>query len=270
MNQEAIQGKHIMRDGLHLNNEGSGILKYNIQEHISQLNTFPDIPDQQQAINKKQHQQSSVPPPTVYTPSNLHPLNNSRTIPIVPGTDLYSTVVSSGQQDSIKASEKTSIFSSSITRDIKQREFNKLYKGQNAFIHKFHGGKIHHIKNYVPIHMDEDKSDNVVVLAGGNDLSGKATIPKIANDIIEAGLASKLKGASKVYIGSVLPRSDFHHQIKRHELNNLLKNLCVVNNFIYLNNDNINLREHLHYDGVHLNSTGSALLQKNLLSHLNA
>ena len=91
-------------------------------------------------------------------------------LPVVPGTQSYSEVGSGEQKDAEKAAEKTSIFSTSITRDIDQRDFNRKYKGSHAFFHKFHGGKARHMKGYVHVHMDEDKPDNVVILAGGNDL----------------------------------------------------------------------------------------------------
>ena len=114
--------------------------------------------------------------------------------------------------------------------------------------------------------------DSVVIIAGGNDLDGGKTTPsEIANLVIEAGIVAKLKGASKVFISSVLPRSSFWFQVGRHELNHLLKCQCAANNFIFIDHPNINLREHLNeYDGVHLNKEGSNLLQSNLLDFLNA
>ena len=164
--------------------------------------------------------------------------------------------------------KKPSIFSTSITKDIKVREFNTSYNGQSAYFHKFHGGKVRHIKSYIPVHMDEEKPDDVVIVGGGNDLSGNTPILEIANEIMDAGVICRMKGASRVFVAGVLPRRDFYYQLKRHELNQLLKNLCIVNNFIFIANNNVVLDEHVSYDGVHLNYCGTKVLQENLLDHL--
>ena len=127
-----------------------------------------------------------------------------------------------------------------------------------------------HIKAYIPVHMEEEKSDNVVIIGGGNDLSGKGSVQKIANEIIDAGVMCKMKGATSVMLGSVLPRRDFDYQLRRHELNKLLRDLCVANSFTYVDNSNIVLDEHVAYDDVHLNHSGTKLLHDNLLYYLNA
>lgn len=127
-----------------------------------------------------------------------------------------------------------------------------------------------YLKKYAPIHLDEEMPDTVVVVGGGNDLSSNnKSVPQIANEIIDVGIDAKMRGASKVVISSVLPRGDFHYQLNRHLLNKLLKDLCVANNFYFLNNNNIFLDSHLAYDKVHLNIDGTRLLADNLIGCLN-
>ena len=72
-----------------------------------------------------------------------------------------------------------------------------------------------------------------------------------------------------VYISSVMPRSNSDFQGNRHRLNLMLKDLCIENNFIFIDNSNIVLRPHGHFDGVHLNGEGSDMLRDNLLNALN-
>ena len=127
-----------------------------------------------------------------------------------------------------------------------------------------------HIKEYVTSHMDEEMPDHVVIIGGGNDLSGKASISEIAANIIDAGITCRLKGASKVTISSILPRRDSHFQVRRHQLSVLLRDLCVVNNFEYIDNNNIVVKQHVSDDEVHLNYYGTKVLQDNLLDCLNA
>ena len=99
---------------------------------------------------------------------------------------------------------KTSIFSSSITRGIRLNGFNKGYKKGAAIIHRFHGGKVHHIRNYLSTHLEEEKPDSVVIVAGGNDLpngeSSSIVIDDIANDIIECRQRSREHGVVDVFI----------------------------------------------------------------------
>ena len=47
------------------------------------------------------------------------------------------------------------------------------------------------------------------------------------------------------------------------------RTLCKENNFIFIENDNIILRDHGHHDGTHLNYEGSDILRDNLLDALN-
>ena len=70
-------------------------------------------------------------------------------------------------------------------------------------------------------------------------------------------------------MSGVLPSSDFHLQLKRQELNTVLESLCDLNNFIYIPNKTLVLSKHICHDGVHLNDSGSKLLQDTFLEYLN-
>jgi hypothetical protein len=74
---------------------------------------------------------------------------------------------------------------------------------------------------------------------------------------------------TNVLISSILPRSHSGFQGNRHCLNNVLRELCEKNGFIFVENDDIVLRPHGHYDRVHLNKEGSDILCRNLLFALN-
>ena len=110
--------------------------------------------------------------------------------------------------------------------------------------------------------------------AGGNDLH---TLTLSENPISSIALAQEIIGAGKmcskhsgkVIISSILPRADFHLNIKRWEVNVFLQGLCVKNNFTFLDHSNINVREHLLKDGVHLNEAGTKLFASNMVNCLN-
>ena len=181
---------------------------------------------------------------------------------MVPGPSSYSDVVK-------RANNKVSVFSSSITKGVNVRRMNKQFNGDKIIMHRFHGKKAHHIKQYVPIHMKEDKPDTCVIVAGGNDLPGRAPVLEIANNLMEAGILCKNHGASKVIISSVLPRQDSYCQARREQLNKVLIDLCHLHNFVYMDNWNISSCN-LQSDGVHLNVSGSDQLEFNFLWYLNS
>ena len=92
----------------------------------------------------------------------------------------------------------------------------------------------------------------------------------IANDIIEVGVICKRYNVSNIFISSILPRQLAYLQGRRKELNDILRNLCTLHNFTFIDNDNIILRKHILNDGVHLNHNGSTLLARNFWDNLNA
>ena len=69
-------------------------------------------------------------------------------------------------------------------------------------------------------------------------------------------------------ISSVLPRKTPYMLQRSKELNEILQNLCIINDFIFINQTNIGL-EQLASDGVHLNDEGSIRLANNYLDNLN-
>ena len=180
--------------------------------------------------------------------------------PIVPGNATYS--------DAVTGINKATIFSTSMCRDFNLEKLKTNCKSR-VTLTKFNGKLAKHFKTYVTAHMPEDSPDVVVIQAGGNDLRTKERPVEIAKSIIEAGIVCKNLGATKVLISSVLPRSDFHLQLKRHDVNQLLQGLCEIHNFIYIPNDFMKLSEHISYDGVHLNESGTVLLQNTFTQYLN-
>ena len=194
-------------------------------------------------ITQQQPQTAMPPPPPTncyWDPNStrkttpLQFVNNSADIPLVPGPELYSTIVQKNRENVTKQTEKTIIISTSITKGIDSDEFGRLYNGQECHFRRFPGGKMNFIKEYAKSHFEKEMPDTVVIVCGGNDLSSKKTVPQIANRIIDVGIMAKMHGVSKVVISSV-----FHYQLNRHWLNKLLRDLCVANNFCFLNNNNI-------------------------------
>ena len=77
-----------------------------------------------------------------------------------------------------------------MTKGIRPGTFNKEHYTQGtAAFHRFHGGKVRHIRNQIETHLQEEGPDAAIIMIGGNDLStlrGEKPIPviNIANQII--------------------------------------------------------------------------------------
>ena len=50
----------------------------------------------------------------------------------------------------------------------------------------------------------------------------------------------------------------------------MLRDRCEANGIIFMDNENIILRDHVCEDGVHLNASGSRVLCRNMLRSLNS
>ncbi len=156
-------------------------------------------------------------------------------------------------------------------RDVSEQDFNSSLENGTAQIHLFRGRTAAEIRKRVQEHLRTEKTDSVVVLGGGNDLSTSKTPDDIAETLVNIGTDCVNTGvpANKVHISSVLPRDCVFLQAKRKKINDLLRSKCEARNFIFIENDNIILSRHIRRDGVHLNSTGTTKLANNFLSVLN-
>ena len=212
--------------------------------------------------------------------SQLQYVNNNAQLPQVarkklrPGSKTYSGAVV-GEHNL-----KTTIFSTSMTRGIDMGKLNGKYINGRATIHRFHGGKARHIKHQIGTHLDEEWPDVVVIQCGGNDLPTSRHNPKpvleIANHIMDIVEVCRTYSVKEIIVCNVLPRESFHLQLRRKELNDILRSLCSLQNVRFLDNDNhadegrnIVLSKHI-ADGVHLNSAGDDLLMRNLIDLLNS
>ena len=129
------------------------------------------------------------------------------------------------------------------------------------------------MKNIARKKVEKEKPDVVVLQVGGNDLH---TLTRSVDPFSPIHIAQEIMGAGKhcgrfgarVAISAVLPRLEFHRDITW-ELNLLLRGLCEVNNFTFIDQSSIVADQHLLKDGVHLNAIGTSLFAGNILTCLN-
>lgn len=166
------------------------------------------------------------------------------------------------------------IFSTSITKGIRPGEFNEYYDGNGKVsFRRFHGGHARHIKEYLWTHLQAVAPKTVIIQSGSNDLPTSRYDPvpvgDIANDIMASGITCKQYGVENVIVSSVLPRNKWFLQERARDLNKFLSELCKVHGFIFIDNFNISVDQHLYSDGVHLNDEGTIVLANNYLECLN-
>ena len=171
--------------------------------------------------------------------------------------------------------QKTLVIGSSHARSIDRKSVNDLLQHGTVDIHSFSGKTARYITKYMRPHLEEECPHTVVLIAGGNDIpwepASSQKLHEIASCLIEGGLDCRNNyGVTKVCISSILPQVFSIFQRNRRILNDILRDLCMKHGFIFIENDNIILGEHIDRKGVHLNGAGSEIFIKNLVDVLNA
>ena len=124
---------------------------------------------------------------------------------------------------------------------------------------------------YAPKPLADLKPDQVVVVAGTNDLSrainesGTVDEYKVVNGILEIARAARHHGAKKVVVSSILPRRGYRYQNAVASVNDLLYMACIAEEFTFMDHSYITLA-HISTDGVHPNFYGTTILKFNILS----
>ena len=229
---------------------------------------FNDIRDlyDQENINRHNVQQNDIVhrkrPHVVVNP---YPDRDRELRTLRPGINSY--------QDAVKEGKRTVIFSSSMTRSIRVREFNKYYTEGTARFRRFHGATAKRLEHYVLPTLMEESPEIVVIHIGGNDLptskNNPTPIEDVANRVIDTAKLCENFGAKKILIAGVIVRNLGYMEKRRLLLNSQLKKLCMEHNYIFIDNENIT-RQHLLNDNVHLNEDGSVVLAENMLSALSS
>ena len=196
--------------------------------------------------------------------TQAYPENNFVKKTIRPGVNDYN--------EAAKYGKTTVIFSTSITKGINVREFNKQYLSGTARFRRFHGAKSKYMRHYVIPTLVDEAPKVVLIQCGGNDLQTSKNNPtpveEIADHIIETGKLCENYGAENILIAGIITRKQGYMEKRRNDLNVLLRDMCFNLGFIFIDNDNIG-QEHLFPDGVHLNQNGSDILSTNILHSLN-
>ena len=207
-------------------NRFNGLADESNTQNNNQLNALYDIADKtihevrpSDSINHLLQSKNICRPEVV---TQHYPENNFTRKPIRPGQQAYN--------EAVRCGKPTVIFSTSITKGINLREFNKVYNTGNARFTRFHGAKAKYMQHYVLPTLIEENPQVVVVQCSGNDLPTSKANPTpvidIANTIIKTAKTCEYYGANQVLICGVITRKRGYMERRRIELNNLLKDMC--------------------------------------------
>ena len=237
-----------------------------------------DEPNQEIMVDNRNN--NSVPVPHVnknHVPINVRNnkslMKNGMVVDEFPGRNINSFRESKTQTFHGK-SKKITVFGDSLVKRIRGVELSKRVKSGSTFIKSFPGANAKELTHYVVPTLVEQSPDAVIVHVGSNNISRmnrNSTTQRnidIAKEIIETGLTCREKGVKEVFISSLLCRSGNEEMNKVNEINNILKQRCLSENFIFISNEDIR-REHLWKDGIHLLDVGTDILSQNFINALN-
>ena len=146
---------------------------------------------------------------------------------------------------------------------------------ENVIFKRFPGQTADEIAHYAPKPLSDSKPDQVVVIAGTNDLTravydgGHINEYEIVENIMNVGRSALKHGVKKIHISSILPRWGFQYRNAIVRVNNLLQQRCVDENFLFMDHSDIT-PAHISGDGIHPNFYGSTILKMNILSVFNS
>ena len=163
-----------------------------------------------------------------------------------------------------KTRRTVEIVGDSLVKDIQSYKMNEAAGNtdERIFVKSFSGATVDCMNSHVcpTIKWDPGK---VILHCGTNDLRSKATPKDIAEEIVDLGKSLKTN-VNKVMISGLVPRGDLLHN-KAMEVNIFLKQLCISQDFYYIDNTNIQAEYHLNRSRIHLNREGTRLLANNFL-----
>lgn len=140
-------------------------------------------------------------------------------------------------------------------------------KDKKVVVKTFPGAKTNCMQHYLKPTL-EQKPDMLILHCGTNDLKSKEP-EEITDNIIK--LATSVSNESEntiVVVSGIVPRGD-NLNTKVVEVNEILKRKCDECNIGYIDNSNIDPREHLNKSRLHLNINGTNELEKNLQNMIN-
>ena len=178
----------------------------------------------------------------------------------------YSEAVNS---ENCRAKKKTIIFTDSIPKGIRMREFNYFIKNGTAQMKCFPGATSKDLNYYVIPTLENNSYDQVLIHVGINDLlnSEKPDHQSLLQNIMRVIQKCKDSGIAEIIISSLVVTEKISVRVII-EANESLRNFCRQNGFNYIDNRNIPPTK-LYRDRLHLIESGKKILANNFIHGIN-
>ena len=165
------------------------------------------------------------------------------------------------------------MFGDSHLKRIRKDLFNKSVSTGKSQFNEFSGTTTRRLNHFVTPILDEERPDTVLIHVGCNDITPKTYRDLkpgvIANEIIDIGKKCMNYGTKKLFISSILIKKQSSLTKIINQVNDILKDLCLINSFIFIDNSEIK-RDMLWKDGIDLNDQGIYMFASNFVDYLNA
>ena len=151
---------------------------------------------------------------------------------------------------------------------MKMKDLNSHVKGRKIHLKSFPGAKASQLNHYIKPTLEEHKYDCAIIHVGINDILRNKTDTdlNLPESILEIANACQNYKIGKIFMLALLPLRRTKNNIS--QINKTLKHLRSRNNFIFVEHENIGFDD-LWVDGIHLLSSGKAMLGSNFVSYVN-
>ena len=162
------------------------------------------------------------------------------------------------------------LFSDSIPRGLRMREFNRYIRYGKTRLKSFPGATSKELSHYIEPTIKEESFDMATIHVGVNDLlNGQNNLQheSLLSNIMDIVRKCKHNGIREIIISSIVITGKIEARVIT-EVNESIKNLCRVNGLCFVNNVNIS-SYHLYKDRLHLLEPGKCILANNLIDGIN-
>ena len=182
---------------------------------------------------------------------------------VVPGNRTYASTVKYGK--------KVLLIGDSHIRGIKRNLFDNSMNHAKSYIKSHSGAKAWQLAYHIIPALIEQKPDIAIIHIGSNDISYKnlnIDLNELANQIGDIGRTCHQYGVQEIVISSIFAKKGLRLTAKIRQVNDFLKEICLLHNFHYIENNNITVDD-LSDDGVHLSDEGNFVFAGNFIDYLN-
>ena len=131
-----------------------------------------------------------------------------------------------------------------MVKGLKMKQLNKDLKNSFAKLRLFPGAKTKQLSYYAfPLHVVETPN-KILIYGGCNGISNKNYTPKkIENDVLEKAKTCRAYGTNDAFQSAIICRRNKLLGEKVKYINVLLKQICQENEYIYIDKENIEVRD---------------------------